>query len=57
MARLAQPAVLLVGPPKPGMPPPDARQWLIDNDLLWDDGIGSDPGDRRRPAGTRAENE
>jgi hypothetical protein len=42
MARLTQSPVLLVGPPKPGMPPSDVRRWLIDNDL-WDDGFGTPP--------------
>jgi hypothetical protein len=32
---------------RPGMPPLDVRQWLIDNGLLGDDGIGSDPRDRQ----------
>jgi hypothetical protein len=64
MARAVErPPAPVVG--RPGMPPPDVRQWLIDNDLLWDDGVGLSSeayarqvigrrgGDRNGVAGTR----
>jgi hypothetical protein len=39
MARAVERQPLAVSP---GTPPPDARQWLIDNDL-WDDDFGMPP--------------
>jgi hypothetical protein len=40
MARMVERSPVVVG--RPGMPPADIRQWLIDNGLYWDD-VGMPP--------------
>ena len=51
MARLARGEAAQPGSPKPGTPSWDARQWLADNGLLFDDfGISSEEWAPQPPA-------
>jgi len=51
VARLARSEAVRSGPAKPGTPSWDARQWLADNGLLYDDfGIPPDRWAQQPPA-------